>query len=133
MLLMPDNAVLGGGSAAAWFVAPFAGATEPVLAVVPPESAWRGPRGVRVHRRRVEQHEIVTLEDDGGAVRLTTPLRTAWEVCALEPMATAVALLTAWFAPAISTPQPSTVSWRSRAAPGDRGGSRKQCLCRRAE
>ncbi|TFV78442.1 DUF559 domain-containing protein [Blastococcus sp. CT_GayMR19] len=90
---MPATAVLGGRSAAAWFGAPFAGPTEPVLAVVPPDTAWRGPRGVRVHRRHVARSETVVMEDDGGAVRLTTPLRTAWEICAIEPMATAVALL----------------------------------------
>jgi hypothetical protein len=93
MLMMPSDAVLGGRSAAAWFGAPFASSSDPVLVVVPPDSPWRGPRGVRVHRRRLEPGEVVTLEDEEGVVRLTTPLRTAWEVSALEPMATAVALL----------------------------------------
>jgi hypothetical protein len=90
---MPETAVLGGRSAAAWFGAPFASSTEPVLVVVPPDSPWRGPRGVRVHRSPLLPHDIVTLEDEGGVVRLTDPLRTAWDVCALEPMATAVGLL----------------------------------------
>ena len=93
LLLMPADAVLGGRSAAAWFGAPFAAATEPVLAVAPPDSSWRGPRGIRVHRRRVERPEVMTVEDDGGPVRLTTPLRTAWELCALETVATAAAFL----------------------------------------
>ena len=48
---------------------------------------------MRVHRRPLGAHDVVTLEDEGGAVRLTSPLRTAWEICALETVADAVALL----------------------------------------
>jgi hypothetical protein len=93
LLLMPEAAVLGGRTAAAWYGAPFASTTDAVLAVVPPGTSWRGPRGVRVHKRPIGAHDVVTLEDEGGAVRLTSPLRTAWEICALETAATAVALL----------------------------------------
>jgi hypothetical protein len=93
LLLMPDAAVLAGRTAAAWYDAPFAAPTDAVLVVTPPGTSWRGPRGVRVHRRPVDPQEVVTLEDEGGLVRLTSPVRTAWEICALEPMASAVALL----------------------------------------
>jgi hypothetical protein len=93
LLLMPEAAVLAGRTAAAWYGAPFASPTDAVLVLAPPDTSWRGPRGVRVHRRPVEARELVTLEDEGGLVRLTSPLRTAWEICALEPMASAVALL----------------------------------------
>jgi len=93
LLLMPDDAVLAGRTAAAWYDAPFAAATDAVLVLTKPDTSCRGPRGVRVHRRPFGAHEVVTLEDEGGEVRLTTPLRTAWEICALEPMASAVALL----------------------------------------
>jgi hypothetical protein len=37
-LVMPDDAVIGGRSAAAWFGAPFATPTDAVLVVVPPDS-----------------------------------------------------------------------------------------------
>lgn len=93
LLVLPETAALGGRSAAAWYGAPFASSTDAVLAVAPPDTSWRGPRGVRVHRRPLGAHDVVTLEDEGGLVRLTSPLRTAWEVCALETRANAVALL----------------------------------------
>lgn len=93
LLLLPEKAVLGGRTAAAWYGAPFASATDAVLAVAPPDMNWRGPRGVRVHRRPLAAHDVTMLEDEGGVVRLTSPLRTAWEVCALETTASAVALL----------------------------------------
>jgi hypothetical protein len=93
LLLLPEEAVLGGRTAAAWYGAAFASATDAVLAVAPPNTAWRGPRGVRVHRRPLGVHDLASLEDEGGVVRLTSPLRTAWEICALETTANAVALL----------------------------------------
>ncbi|UOY03835.1 endonuclease domain-containing protein [Blastococcus sp. PRF04-17] len=95
MLVMPPDAVLGGRSAAAWYDAPFAGPQESVLVVVPPESAWRGPRGIRVHRTGVGPAEVVTIDDAREHVRLTSPLRTAWEVATQESIPTAVALLDA--------------------------------------
>ena len=95
MLLMPPDAVLGGRSAATWFDAPFATSVEPVLVVVPPDSAWRGPRGIRVHRTEVNPAEVVTFYDYEGVARLTTPLRTAWEIGTQESLAAAVALLDA--------------------------------------
>jgi hypothetical protein len=94
-LVMPVDAVLGGRSAAAWFDAPFATPTDPVLVVVPPDSAWRGPRGLRVHRTDVTATDVVTVDDSDGVVRLTTLLRTAWEIGTQESLATAVALLDA--------------------------------------
>jgi Protein of unknown function (DUF559) len=89
-LLMPAEAALGGRSAAAWFGAPFSSAADPVLVVVPRECRWAGPRGVQVHRTDVRPEEIWTDED---GLRLTTAVRTAWDVATLESTATAVALL----------------------------------------
>jgi hypothetical protein len=94
-LVMPEGAVLGGRSAATWFDAPFATTADPVLVVVPPDCAWRGPRGIRVHRTEVNATDVVTLADSEGVVRLTTPLRTAWEIGTQESLPTAVALLDA--------------------------------------
>jgi hypothetical protein len=95
MLLMPPDAVLAGRSAATWFDAPFATSVEPVLVVVPPDSAWRGPRGVRVHRTEVNPAEVIEFDDFEGDARLATPLRTAWEIGTQESLAAAVALLDA--------------------------------------
>jgi hypothetical protein len=88
-LLMPDDGVLAGRSAAGWFGAPFAAATDPVLVAVPPDSPWRGPRGVRVHRTEIDVSDLTTVDD----VRLTVPIRTAWDVAAHETVPNAVALL----------------------------------------
>lgn len=89
-LVMPSDAVLGGRSAAAWLGAPFASPIEPVLVLVPHTSAWRGPRGVRVHRTTVHPSDVMIVADD---IRITAPLRTAWDVSALETVPTAVAAL----------------------------------------
>jgi Protein of unknown function (DUF559) len=89
-LVMPPEAALGGRSATAWWGAPFAAATDPVVAVVPRESSWRGPGGVRVHRTALWSRDVVRVEGD---IRITTSERTAWDVATLEPVATAVALL----------------------------------------
>jgi hypothetical protein len=90
-LVMPPDAVLGGRSAAAWYGAPFAASVDPVLVVVPPRSAWRGPRGVSVHRSVLAAADVVTVDD--GEIRLTSARRTAWDVAALETVPTAVAIL----------------------------------------
>jgi hypothetical protein len=89
-LLMPPGAAIGGRSAATWFGAPFAGPTDPVLVVVPPSCAWRGPVGVVVHRTALHPAEVTTVDGD---VRVTTPRRTAWEVATLERLPDAVATL----------------------------------------
>ena len=88
-LVMPEDAALGGRSAATWFGAPFAAPIEPVVVLVPPSSAWRGPRGVRVHRTEIAAADLTTVD----FVRVTTPARTAWEVATLESAANAVAML----------------------------------------
>ena len=90
-LVLPPGAAIGGLSAAAWYGAPFATTLEPVTAVVPPESTWRGPRGVRAHRTSLRLGDVAEVDD----VRITSPLRTAWDVAALEPLGTAVAVLDA--------------------------------------
>jgi hypothetical protein len=90
-LVMPDDGLLGGRSAACWFGAPFASAQDSVVVIVPPNSPWRGPRGVRVHRTGVAEDDVVSLED--GGIRVSSALRTAWDVAALETVPNAVAIL----------------------------------------
>jgi hypothetical protein len=88
-LPMPPGAALAGRSAATWFGAPFASVIDPVLVVVPPDSTWRGPRGIRLHRTALRPDEATSIED----VPCTTPLWTAWDIAALEPVANAVGML----------------------------------------
>lgn len=91
VLPMPDDAVLGGRSAACWYGAPFAGVTDPVIVIVPPTSAWRGPQGVRAHRSELGRTDVTTVQD--GDIRLTTAPRTAWDLATLETTPAAVAAL----------------------------------------
>jgi hypothetical protein len=89
-LLMPPDAALGSRSAATWFGAAFAGATDAAVVLVPSASSWRGPRGVRVHRTDLAPGEMVVVEE---GICITSPLRTAWDVATLERTADAVATL----------------------------------------
>ena len=90
-LVLPPGAVIGGHSAAAWHGAPFAGPRDPVTVIRPPSLPWKGPREVRVHQAEVSRHDVEVRD----FVPITTPLRTAWDVAALEPLGTAVAALDA--------------------------------------
>ena len=91
-LLMPAGAAVGGASAAAVLGAPAPASGVPVTVVVPSDVRWTGPRGVRVHRAELRSSEVV-ITDDG--MRHTVPARTAWDVAALERIATAVGVLDA--------------------------------------
>jgi very-short-patch-repair endonuclease len=90
-LLLPAGTALGGHSAAAWHGAPFAGPRDPVTVVRPPDVEWKGPREVRVHRTELGPEDIELVDD----IPLTSAVRTAWDVAALEPLGTAVAALDA--------------------------------------
>ncbi|MCF6736856.1 endonuclease domain-containing protein [Blastococcus sp. KM273129] len=91
-LLMPPGAALGARSAAAVLGAPQPGYGDQVTVLVPEQLQWRGPAGVRVRRVALPAADV-EVTDDG--LRCTTPLRTAWDVAALESTATAVGVLDA--------------------------------------
>jgi hypothetical protein len=91
-LLMPSGAAIGGWSAAAVSGAPAPGYGERVTVVVPPEIRWKGPQGVRVHRAPLGAADIVPSEDYD---RCTRPIRTAWDLAALERLSTSVGVLDA--------------------------------------
>jgi hypothetical protein len=88
-LLLPEGAVIGGHSAAAWWGAPFAGPTDPVTVLRSEEVPWRGPRGVRVHQTALRPGDRTVVD----GIPVSTPLRTAWDVAALERLPTAVAAM----------------------------------------
>jgi hypothetical protein len=91
-LVMPPDAAIGGRSAAAWYGADISSVTDPVVVVAPRGCSWDGPRGVRVHKTNLSPAEVV-IDEEG--VRLTTAVRTAWDVATLETTLTAVPLLDA--------------------------------------
>ena len=88
-LLLPDGTVIGGHSAAAWWGAPFAGVPDPVTVLRSVDVKWRGPRGVRVHQTVLRPGDCTIVD----GLPLSTPLRTAWDVAALEKLGTAVAAI----------------------------------------
>jgi hypothetical protein len=61
-LLLPEGAVLGGHSAAAWFGAPFAAASDPVTVLRTDTVLWKGPRGVRIHQTTLRPDERVAID-----------------------------------------------------------------------
>jgi Protein of unknown function (DUF559) len=91
-LVMPPAAALAGRSAALWWGGRTAGVRDPVRVVVPSSSAWRGPRGVLVHRTDLRPGDVIEKEE---GIRVTTLERTAWDVAALENVKDAVACLDA--------------------------------------
>jgi len=91
-LVMPPDAAIGGRSAAAWYGADVGSHGDPVVVVAPRGCTWDGPRGVRVHKTDLRPSDVAVQED---GVRVTTVMRTAWDVATLEPPLTAVAVLDA--------------------------------------
>jgi hypothetical protein len=112
-LLLPAGAAIGGLSAAAWHGAPHAGTFDPVTVLRPADVEWRGPREVRVHRSDLSPAEVEV--HDG--VPVTSALRTAWDVAALEPLGTSVAALDAML-------RARTVSTAEIGAMADAGAGR---------
>jgi hypothetical protein len=92
-LLMPQQAVLAARSAAAVWGAPAPDYGEPVTVVLPPDVRWTGPRDVRVHRAALGPRKARVLGEH--LLRVTEPVRTAWDVAALEPVGRAVGVLDA--------------------------------------
>jgi hypothetical protein len=90
-LLLPAGAAIAGHSAATWHGAPFAAPQDPVTVVRPPSVLWKGPREVRGHQAELTPADVAWHDD----VPVTSALRTAWDVAAWEPLATAVAALDA--------------------------------------
>jgi hypothetical protein len=90
-LLLPPGTAIGGHSAAAWHGAPFAAAHDPVVVLRPADVLWRGPRGTKVHRTDLGPSDVDVLD----GVPVTSALRSAWDVAALESVGTAVAALDA--------------------------------------
>jgi very-short-patch-repair endonuclease len=101
-LILPEGGVIGGRSAAFFQGAPWVGPVDPVTVLVPPDQKWTGRRGVRIHRTVLAPQEWQMVEE----MPLTTPLRTAWDVAALESLPDAVAALDAMVrAGTVSAPQ----------------------------
>lgn len=120
-LVMPQEAALGGRSAAVWFGAPFAGFADPVTVIAPTDNPWRGPKGVRLHRTDLRLGGVLTVEDD---IRVTDPLRTAWDVATLERTFDAVATLDGMLrAKSVTVEQLASLR---RWAPGQWRGRRAQ-------
>jgi hypothetical protein len=91
-LLLPPRAALGARSAATVLGAPAPAYRDRVTAIVPPGVRWAGRRDIRVHRADLPAADVC---ENGDGMRFTGPLRTAWDVAALESTSTAVGVLDA--------------------------------------
>lgn len=111
-LLLPAGAALAGRSAAAVLGAPAPGYTDRVTAVVPPAVRWTGPAGIRVHRAELPQTDVLHTQE---GMPFTVPLRTAWDVAALETTSTAVGVLDAMVRSGTVTDAALNRSLRERA------------------
>jgi very-short-patch-repair endonuclease len=117
-LLLPHGAAIGGHSAAAWHGAAFAGAHDPVTLLRPASVLWKGPREVKVHRTELAELDVEIHE----GVPVSSALRTAWDVAAVEPLATAVAALDAMVR--AGTVQPAGLTAMADAGAGRWGVTR---------
>lgn len=90
-LLLPEGAVIAGRSAGCWHGGPWPGPGEPVTVLVPRNQKWQGPKGIRVHRTVLANCDWELIDE----IPLTTAARTAWDIAALEPVATAVGTIDA--------------------------------------
>ncbi|NUT32615.1 MAG: hypothetical protein HOV79_06015 [Hamadaea sp.] len=87
--LLPEHAALGGRSAAAFFGVNLAKETDAVEVAT---SKDFGPiDGLVIHRGPLPDPEVVSH----GGVRLTSPVRTCWDLCRWRPVDEAVVFLDA--------------------------------------
>jgi len=83
MLLIPPGAAITGRSAAWLWGARIATSLDPVDVVAPLGSRFKGFAGLETRTAPIPEDEVTTLD----GVRLTLPLRTAWEVAIrMEPV-----------------------------------------------
>jgi len=75
-LVLPTDAALTGASAAVLYGVELARPDDPVEVLVPSSSHFGPVQGLRVRRAPLPAGDVRTLDD----LRVTTPLRTAWEI-----------------------------------------------------
>ncbi|MBA3279351.1 MAG: DUF559 domain-containing protein [Geodermatophilaceae bacterium] len=88
-LVLPPESVLTGHSAAWWYGVSFARDDAVVMVARPPGTRVDGPRGIKVHRTPVQVADIAVVD----GMRVTSPVRAAWDVCTLTEAAPALAIV----------------------------------------
>lgn len=88
-LVLPPESVLTGHSAAWWYGVPFARDDAVVMVARPPGTRVDGPRGIKVHRTPVQVEDLAIVD----GMRVTSPVRAAWDVSTLAQPAPALAIV----------------------------------------
>lgn len=88
-LVLPENAVLTGHSAAWWYGVEFARVDAPVMVAMPPGTRVDGPRGVKVHRTPVIEFDVGIVD----GMRVTAPGRACWDVATLTDVGSALVIV----------------------------------------
>jgi hypothetical protein len=120
---LPDGAAVIAGPSAAFLhgVAHAAGPTDQVRAILRPPHRVGTQQGLRIHRVRLDEVDIL----DAGDLRLTAPERTAWDTAVWLSMPPAVAVIDALLARGLVTPESlERVAARLADRPGGRVAAR---------
>lgn len=88
-LVLPPESVLTGHSAAWWYGVEFARNDAIVMVARPPGARIDGPRGVKVHRTPVQTTDVAVVD----GMRVTSPVRAAWDVCTLAESGPALVIV----------------------------------------
>jgi len=101
LLWMSDAAVLTAHSAAWWYGVAYAEPTDPVMLILPRELPVKGARGIRVHVSDLADTDIQIVD----ALRLASPIRSAWDAATLTPPRTALTTVDGLLRRGLTTPE----------------------------
>ncbi|WP_144121798.1 endonuclease domain-containing protein [Catellatospora sichuanensis] len=87
--LLPAVAAVAGRSAAAYYGGPMLHENDPVEVITPPACRFGPVRGLHVHTTEIDSAELATH----GGLRVTSPLRTCWDLAQWCDLDEAVALI----------------------------------------
>ncbi len=88
-LVLPPESAFTGHSAAWWYGVEFARSDALVMVARPPAARIDGPRGVKVHRTPVLPTDVAVV----SGLRLTSPVRAAWDLSTLTEPGPALAIV----------------------------------------
>ncbi|WP_147432831.1 endonuclease domain-containing protein [Catellatospora citrea] len=116
--LLPAAAAVAGRSAVAHYGGPVPREGDPVEVVTPPAGRLGPVRGLQVHTTEIDPAEIVTH----GGLRVTSPLRTCWDLAQWCEFAEAVALIDSLLGRGVV--KPAELERYASGRSGRRGGKR---------
>lgn len=91
LMILPTGVALTAHSAAWMFGVRLADVADPVAVACPPDTHIKGVQGVTAHRTHVNEPDLVLRR----GMRLTAPVRLAWDIATLSELGRAVAFIDA--------------------------------------